>query len=250
MISYDAILEIENGELCEEPFNHIIIDDFFTEDFAIKLSNQFPEYNNSPWYNYDNPLEVKRAMNFWDKFPPETFQAFWILCQQKFAFLLSRKFNAQLHADYGLNGGGWHMHGRGGKLNIHQDYSIHPKMNMQRKLNIIIYLSQEWDCDWNGGLQFWSHDEEDFRPKELVKTIDVRFNRAVIFDTTQNSWHGFPEPITCPEGVYRKSIAVYYVMNPTLNADTRTRALYFPTKEQENDPNVLRLIELRRDVQR
>jgi len=70
----------------------------------------------------------------------------------------------------------------------------------------------------------------------------------VIFDTTQNSWHGFPKVIDCPENVFRKSIAVYYVMTPEYGAETRTRALYAPTKEQENDPNVLRLIELRKGV--
>lgn len=250
MISFDSILEIEESDICTEPFNHIVIDDFFSEPFAEKLAEQFPSYENDLWYKYDSPLEVKRAMNSWDKFPAETFQAFWILCQPKFAYLLSRKFNTQLHADVGLNGGGWHMHGHGGKLNIHQDYSIHPKMNMQRKLNIIIYLSPEWDWTWNGGLEFWSHDEKENRPKELVKTIDVRFNRAVIFDTTQNSWHGFPQPIMCPEGTYRKSIAVYYVKNPDVGANPRTRALYAPTKDQENDPNVLRLIEMRKGINR
>ena len=62
-----------------------------------------------------------------------------------------------------------------------------------------------------GGLEFWSHDEENNRPLEKVKVVEPVFNRAVLFDTTQNSWHGFPQPITFPEGKMRKSFAVYYM---------------------------------------
>jgi Rps23 Pro-64 3,4-dihydroxylase Tpa1-like proline 4-hydroxylase len=147
-----------------------------------------------------------------------------------------------LYPDVGLHGAGWHIHGTGGKLNVHLDYSIHPKLKLQRKLNLIFYLTEDWDLDWGGSLQFWSHDEERNRPKEKKVVVDNIFNRAVLFDTTQNSWHGFPEPLTCPEGVYRKSIAFYYLTDPPENVDQRKRALYAPTQEQENNLEILDLI--------
>lgn len=245
MINYTSSRYVEIGTLHREPFNHMVIDDFFYKDFAEKLSEEFPDFDSPLWYDYNNPVEVKKTTNFWDRFPPNTYKAFWDLCQSKFYSLLGYKFGTQLYPDIGLNGGGWHIHGRGGKLNIHKDYSIHPKINMQRKLNIIIYLSKDWNKSWGGGLEFWSHDVETNAPKEKVKTIDVKFNRAVIFDTTQNSWHGLPEEINCPEGQYRKSLAMYYVQTPDSTAEDRHKAKYAPTEIQKSDDSVLDFIDKR-----
>ena len=137
------------------------------------------------------------------------------------------------------------MHSRGGKLNIHLDYNINPKLNLQRKLNLIVYLTEDWDTSWGGGLELWSHDEEKNLPLNREVVVDNIFNRAILFDTTQNSWHGLPQPIMCPEGVYRKSIAVYYMTDLPEDIDQRKRALYAPTKEQENDSDVLDFIKER-----
>jgi hypothetical protein len=71
------------------------------------------------------------------------------------------------------------------------------------------------------------------------------YNRAVLFDTTQNSWHGLPTPLTCPKGKYRKSIAMYYITDIDNGIEDRSRALFAPTKEQENDMNVIDLIQKR-----
>ena len=35
-------------------------------------------------------------------------------------------------------------------------------------------------------------------------------NHAVIFTTDERSLHGFPDPLRCPEGAARKSLAFYY----------------------------------------
>ncbi len=127
-------------------------------------------------------------------------------------------------------------------MNIHLDYSIHPKMDLQRKLNLIVYLTEDWDTSWGGGLELWSHNSETNLPLKKEVTVDNKFNRAILFDTTQNSWHGLPQPITCPEGTYRKSIAVYYMANLPENVNPRKRALYAPTKDQEIDSEVLDFI--------
>jgi Rps23 Pro-64 3,4-dihydroxylase Tpa1-like proline 4-hydroxylase len=151
----------------------------------------------------------------------------------------------QLIPDHGLHGAGWHIQPTGGKLNVHLDYSIHPKLGLERRFNFIFYLTPNWNTSWGGNLEMWSHDTETNQPKELVKTVENKFNRVVIFDTSYNSWHGFSQPINCPEDVYRKSIAMYYLCEPSENADKRGRALFAPTEEQKNDPEIMKLIEQR-----
>jgi Rps23 Pro-64 3,4-dihydroxylase Tpa1-like proline 4-hydroxylase len=225
------------------PFEYYVMDDFISEEYALKLSAQFPEHNSEKWYSYDNPLERKKAIQNWGSFPPETYQFFLELCSEKIVSQLRILTGCDdLIPDIGLHGAGWHMSTRGDHLNVHQDYSIHPLANMQRKYNIIIYLTPDWNPEWGGNLEFWSHDNENNKAKEKVVSVDCKFRRAVLFDTTQNSWHGFPDDITCPEGVYRKSIAMYYLTPVEENAKTHKRALYAPRKDQENNAEIQEMI--------
>lgn len=228
-----------------DPFDHWVIDQFQLLDYAKQLSNDFVDYYNKDWFEYNNPLEVKKTCNNWWDFPPTTYKFIEYLNSPKFIKMLEDITGIQsLHADPGLHGAGWHMHGPGGKLNVHLDYSIHPKLNLERKLNLIYYLSEDWEPEWGGNLQLWSGDER--KAAKHIKTVDCFFNRAILFDTTQNSWHGFPDRIQCPDGNYRKSIAMYYLVEPQESArPDRKRALYTPSKEQENDPEVLELIKSR-----
>jgi Rps23 Pro-64 3,4-dihydroxylase Tpa1-like proline 4-hydroxylase len=233
----------------KEPFDHYIMDDFISEDLALKLYNQFPDYHSGKWYSYDNPLERKKAIQTWGSFPSETYQFFMALCSQEFVNQLRVLTGCKdLIPDIGLHGAGWHMSTKGDHLNVHQDYSIHPLANMQRKFNIIIYLTPDWKPEWGGNLEFWNHNSETNKANEKVASIDCKFRRAVLFDTTQNSWHGFPDDITCPEGVYRKSIAMYYLVPIAESAKSHKRALYVPRKDQENDKNIQEMIKSRSKI--
>jgi hypothetical protein len=49
--------------------------------------------------------------------------------------------------------------------------------------------------------------------KACVRKVAPAFNRCVIFSTTDFSYHGHPEPLACPVGVTRKSLALYYYSN-------------------------------------
>ncbi len=233
----------------EGPFDHCVIDNFFNKDIALKLEKEFPSFNSDAWHVYDNAIEVKKTCNNWNAFPPLTYQVFNFLNSQEFTSLLSRSLfdKKELYSDVGLNGGGWHIHKKGGKLNPHLDYSLHPKSGLQRKLNIIIYLNSKWKENWGGHLGFWG-SESDKKPGEIKKKFIPKFNRAILFDTTQNSWHGLPEPVNCPINEYRKSLAVYYLCVPSKKAAKRGKALFAPTLNQQKDKSVLKLIKERASV--
>ncbi len=248
-INVDNLLKSFRTFHDEKPFPHAVIDNFFNKNVAQQLENEVPDFNGNAWHKYNNAIEVKKVCNDWNLFPPLTYRAFSILNSQEMLEILANKAKVKpLFSDEGLNGGGWHIHGKGGKLNTHLDYSIHPKLGLQRKLNIIIYLNQNWQEEWGGSLGLWDHDSLTRGPGELKKKITPKFNRAVIFDTTCNSWHGLPDPLTCPEGEYRKSLATYYLTTPHENASKRGKALFAPTPEQANDEEILELIKKRASI--
>ena len=223
-----------------EPYEHVVIDDFFNADFAEFIAYEFPHYDSAVWTSvYDNPIEVKRACNHWDRFPIHIYNAFMHFCSKEFTQILAKHFNVDsLIPDYGLHGGGMHSHKRGGKLNIHKDYSIHPKVQMMRNYNLIVYVTPNWKSKWNGGLEMWNNDDETNKPKELIKTIENKFNRAVIFNTTQNSWHGLPHDLNCPGNTTRNSLAAYYISKITEKAENRNRALFVPSEKQRGNKTI------------
>jgi hypothetical protein len=229
-----------------EPFDCYIIDNFLPDDVAKKLSNDFMEYNSSNWYVYNNPLERKKTNNNWYFFPPTTYNFFTKLCSDQFCNYVKELTNVKnLYPDIGLHGAGWHIQSNNDFLNVHLDYSIHPKLNLQRKFNLIYYLTPEWNTAWGGNLEFWSHDADTNKPKEKKYIVENIFNRCVIFDTTQNSWHGFADPINCPENIHRKSIAMYFLCDTSDNIDLRSRALYAPSKEQQHNEEIIDFIKQR-----
>ena len=104
-----------------------VIDGFFKREFAEKLVEEFPSFDSDVWLRYDNPIEIKKVCNNWNVFPRNTYSIFSYFNSAKWLDYISKKLfeGNQLYADSGLNGGGWHIHKKGGKLNTHLDYSLH-----------------------------------------------------------------------------------------------------------------------------
>ena len=248
MINYTALTAAFSEFKDAHPFSHCVVDNFVPEALAVQLESDFLAYEAPKWFVYKNKIEDKKALNDWNVFPGATYKFFQYLNSAEFVNLLSGLAGARLYSDPGLHGGGWHIHGPGGNLNPHLDYSIHPKLGLQRKLNIIVYISSALKAEHGGHLGLWAHDRETNRPGKLVREIEPKFRRAVIFDTTQNSWHGMSRPLTQPEGIYRKSLATYFLCDPARDSDPRGRALFAPREEQKGDVGIEELIKARSGV--
>jgi len=248
MIDYDNFDAAISSYGKEGPFDHCVIDGFFEPEAAKLLESEIPDYDSADWFFYNNSIEHKKTQNSWEKFPTNTYRAFAELQSPKVTDRLAEMLGCPLYVDHGLHGGGWHIHGTGGNLNPHFDYSIHPKMKLERVLNIIIYLSSDLRPEHGGDLGLWEHDEAAGQPGALAKEISPAFNRAVLFNTTQNSWHGMSKPLTVGEGIHRKSLAIYYLRDPAPGTDERGRALFAPRVEQREDSKVLETIRLRSNV--
>jgi hypothetical protein len=121
-----------------------------------------------------------------------------------------------LQPDPELRGGGIHAIGRGGYLKLHTDFNWHRGLSMYRRLNLLVYLNEEWQDAWNGNIELWSADA-----RERIFSLSPRLGHALLFETNDISYHGHPDPLECPEGVFRKSIALYYYTPTRPAADLR-----------------------------
>lgn len=231
-----------------QPFPHCVIDQFWAPDFAKELAAEFPAFDSEAWHEYRNPLEVKRTCNDWNAFKSATYRSLSFLNSAHFVELLrlTLKMDAPLYADPGLHGGGLHSHSAGGRLNTHLDYHLHPKSGLARTINLLVYLNEDWREEWGGHLGLYEQNPVQPGPGALIKSIAPIFNRAILF-ATPNAWHGLPEPIRCPEGQVRKSLAVYYLTDPAENCETRSRALFAPAPDQIGNADVIELIARRAD---
>lgn len=244
MINFENITSSFTDFKKADPYPHCVIDNFLLPEFAELVAKEFPEYNSDAYNgNYDNAIELKKTCNVWDRFPANTYRLISFLNSTYFVDLISKLTEDVLFSDPGLHGGGWHIHPNKGKLNPHLDYNIHPKLGLQRKYNLLLYLTPGWKESWGGDFGLWNSDNN--KPTSLNKTIAPLFNRAIFFDTTMNSWHGLATEVQSK--FTRNSIAVYYLTAPG-NNDSRMRALFAPTQEQQGNQEILDLIKRRSQI--
>lgn len=190
------------------PYPHIVLDNFLENEAAKEALKVFPKIKDEGWIHYMHVNEKKHGLNKLDLIPAFIRDhIIHILNSHDFVMYLEKLTGIDhLIPDHTFEGGGIHQSEKGGYLNIHADFTVHPhKRKWRRRVNVLIYLNEEWDETYGGELELWKKDMS----KCLVKVLPI-FNRAVIFNTDEDSYHGFPDPLRCPEGESRKSIALYY----------------------------------------
>lgn len=246
--------ELTNKFNCAQPFEYIIINNFLKDDIAEKISNEYPQ-NLNEYHKYDNPLEIKYAYDNIYNMSKNIKNVFFALCSNRIIDALKIVTNNDnIEYDPTCHGGGLHVHPNNGRLHMHLDYEKHPILeNKQRYLNIILYLTKDWDQSWGGQTELWNKDMS-----ECIVKSNVEFNTALIFKTTENSWHGIPEPIKCPEDKYRKTLAFYYLVplesNNNHNSHNkkgagkdgyRTKAVFTKRPQDAYDPLIEKLYKIR-----
>jgi hypothetical protein len=191
------------------PFPHVVFDNFFDPALLELILEEFPKPGAIKWQKFDNAQEIKLASAAEASFGPATRLLLYHLNSATFLQFLSTVTGIEkLIADPLFEGGGLHQIVRGGKLGVHADFNKHPDFGLDRRLNLLLYLNKDWREDYGGHLQLW--DKEMTRCEAKVLPI---FNRVMIFGTTDFTYHGHPDPLQSPEGVTRKSLALYYFSN-------------------------------------
>jgi hypothetical protein len=189
-----------------EPFPHIVIDNFLPPKLLDQVRAEFPRPDEVRWNAYYHPNSKKLATRNQELMGPTTRQLFSELNSAAFVdFLAELTDIPALLPDPHLEGGGLHLIERGGMLKIHADFNVHERLKVDRRLNLLLYLNQDWKEEYGGHLELWTRDM-----KRQARRVLPVFNRCVIFSTTDTSYHGHPEPLTCPPTETRKSLALYY----------------------------------------
>ena len=193
-----------------EPFPHVVIDDLFEPDELRSVIRNFPGPAAMKWSAFDSPTEKKLGFHHEKSHLPSVIRQFlYKLNSFEMLQLLEDVTGIEgLIPDPYFGGGGIHQIVQGGFLKVHADFNWHPKLKLDRRLNMLVYLNDGWDEAWGGALELWDRDMTAARVK-----IAPDFNRTVIFATTDHSYHGHPEPLRSPDGVTRKSLSLYYYTN-------------------------------------
>jgi Rps23 Pro-64 3,4-dihydroxylase Tpa1-like proline 4-hydroxylase len=190
-----------------DPFPHIVLDGLFDDADLDRLLDEFPSAEAMRWMKFDNASEKKLGFYHELSEVSPVIRRF-LDAMNGFEMLM---FLEQLTGIDGLipdpyfGGGGLHQIEEGGFLKIHADFNVHPKLKLDRRLNMLIYLNHDWRDEYGGHLELWDSSMHQCRQRILPA-----FNRTVIFSTTDASFHGHPHPLTPPPGRTRKSVSLYY----------------------------------------
>ena len=212
IINPQLLTEERSRQLREEfnqakPYRHLVMDNFLTPEFAEALNAHFP--------SVEGLRKHWRGLNE-NKFEGSEFEKF----HPKFKELKDTLFSEELYqwiskitgiedvfiTDDSL-GAGLHQGGNGSFLDVHIDFNIHHVKNVHRRLNLLIYLEKDWKSEYGGDLELWNADMT-----SCDQMVRPDYNRAVIFETSEISYHGYGK-ITLPEGVTRKSFFAYFYTN-------------------------------------
>ncbi|MBD1108957.1 2OG-Fe(II) oxygenase [Pelagibacterales bacterium SAG-MED50] len=210
----------------KSPFRYLVFDNILLEEAAESIHDSYPRVIDGAW-------DKKTYLDQNNKFHKRNFENNSLI-QKVFDELNSKSFLEWLNfitnieepliADPELFGGGLHQSINGAFLNVHVDYNFHPKTKYHRRINVLIYMNKNWKDEYEGHLELWEINES---KQTLLKKISPKFNRCVIFETNEVSFHGHPKPLNIPDGMSRKSLATYYY--------TKTR----PSSEISHDHNTI-----------
>ena len=199
--------QLRDEYVSAKPFPHVVIDGLFDDAVLDDVLADFPAPGATRWASFDNANEKKLGFFYATSKVTDRIRLF-LDSLNRFETLL---FLEQLTGIEGLipdpyfGGGGLHQIEPGGFLKMHVDFNRHPKLHLDRRLNMLVYLNRNWSPAYGGELELW-----DAKERRCVKSIAPLFNRTVVFSTSEESLHGHPKPLTSPPGVTRKSVSLYY----------------------------------------
>jgi hypothetical protein len=202
------------------PFPFFVVEGFLEPSFAAEVAAAYPTFETAKAMGFAfNAVNERKKVQVTERarFPDAVGRLSDALASREFLHDLSEITGIpSLLADERLFGGGIHVTGPHGRLDVHVDFNVlefggEPKL--YRRLNLLLYLNPEWDEAWGGQVEFWDRDV-----KTCAHSYVPSLNRCVVFETSDISFHGVA-PLTCPPHEVRRSFAAYYYTTTPASAD-------------------------------
>ena len=201
----DILPQMREQWLLKRHFPYFVIDSFLPAEFAEAIHQSYPPPDELGW-DRTTYTHQRRKFTLTSGFPPPIKEFFDLTAHSDFRALISQATDVEnVLDDPDLVGGGLHQILRGGFLDVHVDFNFHPRTKLHRRMNLLIYMNKEWRESYQGSLELWN-----MQTRQQIETVAPIFNRAVMFETNEVSYHGHPKPLDCPQNVTRKSLAIYY----------------------------------------
>ena len=241
-----VLINLSRCKKNDEPFPYIIFDECLKSDFAKELQTEILSYPDNVWDRYENPFEKKYTFNKKNTFGKFVSKLFEFLESEIFLEQLSRHFSTNLEIDPFRHYWGIHKYKDGDFLNIHADAGIHPKNKKKKHLTLGLYLSKDWKEQNNGHLELWTGQTaniDNAKIFECKKSILPIFNRLLLFECNDISWHGNPVPVSCPNGEVRIFLTISYLSQDMSFLNKRERAFFVPRPHEKwsKETEMLRL---------
>jgi hypothetical protein len=188
-----------------QPYPHGCFDNFMPPEILARVREELRQLPEAETF-FNRPQEKAKTSYLPERLPLYTRNLFYALNARPFlAFLEELTGINGLIPDPYFFGGGIHVVANGGHLDIHADFNHHSKLDLERRINVLIYLNKDWQEAWGGSFEVWNPG----MTSKAASFVPI-FNRMVCFNTGSETWHGNPEPVANPDGEPRMSIALYY----------------------------------------
>jgi hypothetical protein len=189
----------------KSPYPYGCFDNFMPPEILDKVRDELRDLPAAETF-FNRPQEKLKAAYMPERLGPYTRALFHSLNSKAFLAYLEELTGIDgLIPDPYFAGGGIHVVSNGGHLDIHADFNRQGKLNLERRLNVLIYLNKDWKQEYGGSFEVWNTDMT-----AKVAGFVPLFNRMCCFNTGSDTWHGNPEPVNHPDKEPRMSIALYY----------------------------------------
>ncbi|MGI4792604.1 MAG: 2OG-Fe(II) oxygenase [Janthinobacterium lividum] len=210
------------------PFPHLVLENLFDDGALEAIDREFDAVDRGEWISYDTANEVKFGTRPNAQLGRAAQAYFDTIHRGQFVSFLSAVTGIKgLIPDPMLRGGGLHEIPIGGKFAVHVDFNRHTDTLLDNRLVMITYLNKDWPDSYGGALELWTREG-------CVEKVLPTFGRTILFSQSAESLHGHPEPVACPPGRTRRSIAAYFYSNgrPDVSpAERRTTQFLSPARD-------------------
>ena len=188
-----------------DPYPHVVVDDMLPKETIVQIIEAFPAPGPA-WEHFNDPNQLKYALRDEEAIPTPIRAVLRQFNSQVFVEFLETLTGIKgLIPDPHYHGGGLHQIPRGGTLKVHADFDQHRNLKVDRRVNALLYLNEDWRDEYGGHLELWNREMT-----HPVKRVAPIANRLVVFQTSDTSFHGHPDALAVPKGRFRRSLAWYY----------------------------------------